>query len=305
MGTPPSSESDVHVTARADNDRELSRQYLSISWWLLEQGSRELLADILAATHVIFDSLSPRTKLTVAQFRAHVTSVTCEAEAIAKTRGGEERWLPYLLPRSCYDHSLSNQVPDSEAAMPYEALLRHPQLQALLDETADIIESPGFGITNTALIDYSLELLIRETPGTTTDGVTRLEADRRPIESLKNPQGISMEDVSTTLAALVISTSKTLIHHLETGQDSYLGTLFEVPALKRFSATVFSSNMSHKDQSMQLSVAAAVSKKPEAPSVSSETYLEQRPSITQEDEGTDFDSFQRAWTSSGASRHIL
>ncbi|GMF75859.1 unnamed protein product [Aspergillus oryzae] len=144
MATPPANESTIRLEDHDDddltqtlgNDFETNRRYLAFSWWLLHRGWKQLMNEVQTAVTEVFGPLNPREDISLARLSELFLEVRKRVE-------GHRKWLSYLLPpREEEDKVLEEsgvlgvtELANSQTA----ATLRH-----LLDETADLIESPTF-----------------------------------------------------------------------------------------------------------------------------------------------------------------
>ncbi|KAH1570437.1 hypothetical protein KXX17_000893 [Aspergillus fumigatus] len=154
LATPPANTStikledhdDDDLTQTLGNDFETNRRYLAFSWWLLHRGWKDLMNEVQAAVTDAFGSLNPREDISVGRLSELTLDIRKKVEGNTpeERRYRSRRWLPYLLPpREEEEHLLeeSGVAGVTEPTTSQSAsTLRH-----LLDETADLIESPTFG----------------------------------------------------------------------------------------------------------------------------------------------------------------
>ncbi|KAF7173871.1 hypothetical protein CNMCM5623_006121 [Aspergillus felis] len=170
LATPPANAStikledhdDDDLTQTLGNDFETNRRYLAFSWWLLHRGWKDLMNEVQAAVTDAFGSLNPREDISVGRLSELTLDIRKKVEGNTPEdrRYRSRRWLSYLLPpREEEEHLLeeSGVAGVTEPSTSQSAsTLRH-----LLDETADLIESPTFGRVLQALNDECFDLLMQ------------------------------------------------------------------------------------------------------------------------------------------------
>ncbi|KAE8331862.1 putative MFS transporter [Aspergillus sergii] len=151
MATPPANESTIRLEDHDDddltqtlgNDFETNRRYLAFSWWLLHRGWKQVMNEVQTAVTEVFGPLNPREDISLARLSELFLEVRKKVEGHTEEERKHRKWLSYLLPpREEEDKVLeeSGVLGVTELANSQTAnTLRH-----LLDETADLIESPTF-----------------------------------------------------------------------------------------------------------------------------------------------------------------
>ncbi|KAE8382065.1 Peroxin-3 [Aspergillus bertholletiae] len=151
MATPPANESTIRLEDHDDddltqtlgNDFETNRRYLAFSWWLLHRGWKQLMNEIQTAVTEVFGPLNPRDDVSLARLSELFLEVRKRVEGHTDEERKHRKWLSYLLPPCEEEDKLleeSGVLGVTELANSQTATtLRH-----LLDETADLIESPTF-----------------------------------------------------------------------------------------------------------------------------------------------------------------
>lgn len=176
-------------------DFETNRRYLTFSWWLLNRGWSPLSRRVEEAVRAAFGHLSPRDALTLDQFAALVRRARQDVEgATPQERAAlPGRWLEFILPPQSLEgwvlrearilsDSAEAQVAADDAHQEHQQqhqqqrgaepdsptmtdptpvpFVASPQLRRLLDETADLSESPAFAHVLTQLLDAAFALLV-------------------------------------------------------------------------------------------------------------------------------------------------
>ncbi|KAL6229707.1 hypothetical protein BDW75DRAFT_224599 [Aspergillus navahoensis] len=152
---------DDDLTQTLGNDFETNRRYLAFSWWLLHRGWRRLMEEVQAAVVEVFGPLNPRDDISFDKLSELTLQVRKKIEGATEEDRKHRKWLSYLLPpREDEDHLLeeSGVLGVTEPSTPQTAAtLRH-----LLDETADLIDSPTFIRVQMLLNNECFETLIQQ-----------------------------------------------------------------------------------------------------------------------------------------------
>ncbi|OJJ64873.1 hypothetical protein ASPSYDRAFT_39647 [Aspergillus sydowii CBS 593.65] len=168
LATPPADSSTIRLEDHDDdltqtlgNDFETNRRYLAFSWWLLHRGWKILMEEVQTAVEEVFGSLNPRDDISFEKLSELTLQVRKKVEGDTEEDRKHRKWLSYLLPpREEEDNLLeeSGVLGVTEAATPQTAAtLRH-----LLDETADLIDSPTFTRVQMLLNNECFETLIQQ-----------------------------------------------------------------------------------------------------------------------------------------------
>ncbi|KAL4754284.1 hypothetical protein BDW72DRAFT_166524 [Aspergillus terricola var. indicus] len=152
---------DDDLTQTLGNDFETNRRYLAFSWWLLHRGWKQLMEEVQAAVVEVFGPLNPRDDISFDKLSELTLQVRKKIEGATEEDRKHRKWLSYLLPpRVDEDHLLeeSGVLGVTEPSTPQTvATLRH-----LLDETADLIDSPTFTRVQMLLNNECFETLIQQ-----------------------------------------------------------------------------------------------------------------------------------------------
>lgn len=149
------------------SDFEVNRKYLTFSWWLLNRGWVDVMQRVESAVRQVFGPLSPRDTITFDAFSKLTREVRTIIEGSSSSGSGaaSTQWLPFLLPPQIMEDFvlresgiLLEEPPQPTAPLPEgESTI---SLRRLLDETADLIESPAFSSVLTQLLDEGFTVLL-------------------------------------------------------------------------------------------------------------------------------------------------
>lgn len=266
------------------SDFEVNRKYLTFSWWLLNRGWVDVMQRVESAVRQVFGPLSPRDTITFDAFSKLTREVRTIIEGSSAGQGGaaSTQWLPFLLPpQNMEDFVLRESgilVDDSQLSSPPSATPEGEStisLRRLLDETADLIESPAFSSVLTQLLDEGFTVLLDnkltvgafETPslpaavppavtltpeaaaaGEDVVTSTTLVATSSDLNNVNNAgrQSIDIERPAVTRAVLlpkILSILTRQAHAIGNGMpNEYLQAMEGVRDLEGFAAVVYSSN---------------------------------------------------------------
>ncbi|KAK2064250.1 peroxin-3 [Colletotrichum caudatum] len=219
------------------NDFETNRRYLTFSWWLLNEGWKELGQRVEAAVHQVFGQLSPRDLLSFEQFSELTLAVRKIVEGATPEERRAAKWLPYLLPpRDREDYVLreSGILEESIVVLSESTTSQSPSsspaVRRLLDETSDLIESPSFTHVLTLILDAGFSLLVDKKLASAAFGKPDL-AQSEPRTS------------QVVLLPKILSVLTRQAHIIGNGMpNEYLQEMEQVRDLEGFAAVVYSSN---------------------------------------------------------------
>ncbi|KAG6212298.1 hypothetical protein E4U35_007725 [Claviceps purpurea] len=237
------------------SDFDTNRKYLTFSWWLLNKGWAQIMHRVESAVRTVFGSLSPRDLVSFDRF----TELTMQVRKLVEGSSTDERqkmdWLPFLLPPPNQEDEVLRQSgilldddsppstqPDSTAS---SSVPRSAGLRRLLDETADLLESPSFSHVLTLLLDTAFETLV--------DKKLATEAFELPPQiPFPPPETMDLRASRVILLPKILSVLTRQAHVIGNGvPNEYLQDMETVRALTAFAAVVYSSNwdkeMCHDD----------------------------------------------------------
>ena len=145
------------------NDFNTNRKYLTFSWWLLQRGYKDIMELVSNAVKDVFGPIPPTEVLTPTRLSSLILQVRQKVEGTTDEERNAKRWLPYVLPPQDQESIVLVEsgviTPPSETAPPSSspstAILRR-----LLDETADLVDSPPFNRIQSLLLDALFTHLI-------------------------------------------------------------------------------------------------------------------------------------------------
>ncbi|KAM0465269.1 hypothetical protein ACHAPV_002270 [Trichoderma viride] len=222
-------------------DFDTNRKYLTFSWWLLNKGWVDIMHRVESSVRTVFGSLSPRDLVTfdrVSQLTAEVRKLI-EGSSSNNNKGSD--WLSFLLPPKDKEDEVLRQsgVLDDASLSPEDGAQPSPAaLRRLLDETADLIESPAFSHVLTLVLNSGFSLLVDKKLATEAFEFSLDEAPTTiaTTTSLKRTRAILLPKILSVLTrqAHVIGNGNT--------PNEYLQEMETVRDLEAFSAVVYSSN---------------------------------------------------------------
>lgn len=151
------------------NDFETNRMYLTFSWWLLHRGAKSILDRVMMAVKEVFGKVNIREDMSLERLSELVIEVRRKVEGATESERRSRSWLEYLLPPKEQELFVMHQAgmsDGSESASPepghdpMEVDSVTPSLRRLLDETADLIDSPTFALVLSHLLDAGFSHLV-------------------------------------------------------------------------------------------------------------------------------------------------
>ncbi|KAK5990247.1 Peroxisomal biogenesis factor 3 [Cladobotryum mycophilum] len=238
------------------SDFDTNRKYLTFSWWLLNQGWMDVMNRVESSVRTVFGSLSPRDLVTFERV-ADLTMEDKECEVIRESG---------IL------------VDDDAEASP-------PALRRLLDETADLIESPAFSHIFTLLLDSGFSHLIDQKLGA--------EAFELPLDEAPSNVATTanLKRTRAILLPKILSVLTRQAHIIGNGvPNEYLQAMESVRDLEAFAAVVYSSNWENEVRDDGLMGSAVHIKPEDAQTSRDQTQVEGSVVIVDREEG-----FESAW----------
>lgn len=227
------------------SDFETNRKYLTFSWWLLNRGWADVMQRVEVAVRKTFGHLSPRDTLTFETF----SSLTAQCRQLIE--GGQPggpagtNWLPFLLPPKGSEDLVLREsgVLGSPPPPTEEGGSTASSLRRLLDETADLVESPPFAHVLTQLLDAGFAHLLdkKVVPGAfdTPSALQPETAAAAAVQASRPPPPTHR----AVLLPKVLSVLTRQAHAVGNGMpNEYLREMEAVRDLEGFAAVVYSSN---------------------------------------------------------------
>ncbi|UNI14383.1 peroxin [Purpureocillium takamizusanense] len=223
------------------NDFDTNRKYLTFSWWLLNKGWVDIMHRVESAVRTVFGSLSPRDLVSFERFGELTMDVRKLVEGATPEERRRSDWLKFLLPPQEREDEVIREsgILEDNATM-QAGSSSEPALRRLLDETADLIESPAFSHVLTLILDAGFSTLV--------DKKLAVEAFELPPQQDTSllPSALSAADQRRTkhiLLPKILSVLTRQAHAIGNGMpNQYLEDMETVRALEAFAAVVYSSN---------------------------------------------------------------
>ncbi|KAK3676540.1 peroxin [Recurvomyces mirabilis] len=245
------------------NDFETNRKYLTFSWWLLHRGSKRLMENVMEAVKEVFGQVNIREDMTMERLSELLIEVRRKIEGATSEERSQMKWLSYLLPPREQELEVIRRARASENG---ESPLPGAQdsdyiavggtevsasLRRLLDETADLIDSPTFCQVLTRVLDAAYSHLVDYRIATESFNVTGPTApgtdQPRVTEITENKCKLAhILPVFCKQAYLMAAGSGDLemssIVAPEGPGNEYLAAIDGVHELDAFAAVIYSSN---------------------------------------------------------------
>lgn len=271
------------------SDFDTNRKYLTFSWWLLNKGWVEIKQRVESAVRTVFGSLSPRDLLSFERF----SDLTIEVRKLVEGSTREERqksnWLEFLLPPRDMEDEVIRESGILDDAPPQDEQTSRASsaiLRRLLDETADLIESPSFAHVLTLLLDAGFSFLV--------DNKLATAAFQLPAsdDGIVSPELKDQQRSKVILLPKILSVLTRQAHVIGNGMpNEYLQRMETVRDLEAFAAVVYSSNWESEIRADDDLMASAVDLGT-APTAGSQSQGEGESSVVVVDSKEGFDS---AW----------
>ncbi|KAJ5562727.1 hypothetical protein N7461_001488 [Penicillium sp. DV-2018c] len=254
LATPPANSStirledhDDELTQTLGDDFETNRRYLAFSWWLLHRGWKDLMARVQTAVEETFGPLNPREDISFGKLSELTLQIRKKLEGGTEEERRSQKWLSCLLPPAGEEqHVLRESGVEGVAdpTSPQTALkLRH-----LLDETADLIDSPSFSLVLTLLNNEGFSTLIDQRCAADAFKAPTSTPEFAPqsFESVATVVPLSGNADRKTKLANLLAVMARQAHVIGNGAhppNEYLVAMNQnVRELEAFSAVVYSSN---------------------------------------------------------------
>ncbi|KAJ5954965.1 hypothetical protein N7501_009244 [Penicillium viridicatum] len=254
LATPPANAStirledhDDELTQTLGDDFETNRRYLAFSWWLLHRGWKDVMGRVQTAVEEVFGPLNPREDISLAKLSELTLQIRKKVEGSTEDERRSQKWLSCLLPPAEEEEHVLRESGVEGVADPSSSQTAS-KLRHLLDETADLIDSPSFSLVLTLLNNEGFSTLI--------DQRCAADAFKAPTSAPETaPQ--SFDSIATVVPLAANSERKTKLANLlavMTRQAHVIGNGAHPPneylvamdqnvrELEAFSAVVYSSN---------------------------------------------------------------
>jgi Peroxin-3 len=247
---------------------------LTFSWFLLHRGYNNLLTQLRDAVTEVFGSISPTEAVTASRLSELTLAVRRKIEGSTEQERQSTRWLPYLLPPR--DEEQSVLVESGVIIPPHTSSSNSPEkavnqdlpssgqpdtssgpLRNLLDETADLIDSPTFTSVHTLLLNSLFSYLIDTKvaqqafppPTNTQPPLSSAHSAIPPlrIQELHPPDPTIPPEQRTVKLATILAVLTRQAHAIGNGSNppnEYVSTTeIEVKELEAFAAVIYASNL--------------------------------------------------------------
>ncbi|KAJ5134213.1 Peroxin-3 [Penicillium atrosanguineum] len=238
LATPPTDSTisledhDDDLTQTLGDDFETNRRYLAFSWWLLHRGWQELMARVQPAVEEVFGPLNPREDISLSKLSELTLQIRKKVEGNTEEERRSKKWLSCLLPPAEEEEYVLRESGVEGVADPSSSQTAS-KLRHLLDETADLIDSPSFS--------FVLTLLNNEGFSTLIDSKCTDEAFKASPVPETTPQSF---DSMATVVPPITTERKTKLANLPSCDGSPGPPAMDqnVRELEAFSAVIYSSN---------------------------------------------------------------
>lgn len=194
-------------------DTQINRMYLKFSWWLLNEGWIALADRVNDAVLNVFGPLNPRADLTLAE----LSDLIGQVQYLIDYDDAPASFLGSLLPDQELEPYVLAQTSNIHATdVPLE-------LRALLDETADFIDSPNSSEVIKRLVHAGLAQVVSK--------IAVLYPANSPAATIK---------LASMLANLTRQTTAMAASQTPFQSNEYISAMASLQDLNAFSAVVYS-----------------------------------------------------------------
>lgn len=255
------------------NDFETNRRFLTFSWYLLHRGYAQILAKVRTAVEEVFGNISPNEGITQQRLRDLILDVRKKVEGSTEQERYSTRWLQYVLPPREEEESVlvesgvltppstssgENAPTDSIPAQKRSSYVdtSSGSLRKLLDEAADLIDSPSFTRLHTLILNSMISQLIdkrviqqlypQPNAHSPPPSDTSSQAPQPRIQELDSAVTVVPSDPRVKLASIlaVLTRQAHAIGNGTNPPNEYLSVVdAEVKELDSFAAVIYTSNL--------------------------------------------------------------
>ncbi|RMZ91978.1 hypothetical protein DV736_g772, partial [Chaetothyriales sp. CBS 134916] len=281
---------DGHATVSFGHDFETNRKYLTYSWWIMHKGYAQILDKVRIAVEDVWGPVSPTEMLTAERLRGLVMEVRKKVEGATEHDRYATKWLPYLLPPREEEDAmlvesgfitppLSSPVHQAQRSDPGASAVRSSSntdcapLRQLLDETADLIDSPSFTRVNNLTLNALFSQLIDQKviqasypqPNSQTPPASEAGAPQPRLHEIESAVTVVPADPRVKLASILAILTRQA-HVLGNGNapNEYMSAVdSEVRELDSFAAVIYTNNLEHQAEQARPKTAESGVKAPE------------------------------------------
>lgn len=258
--------------ANFGNDFETNRRFLTFSWYLLHRGYAQILAKVRTAVEEVFGNISPNEGITQHRLSELVLEVRKKVEGATEQERYSTRWLPYILPARDEEESVlvesgvitppstSSGTEGGNADSPQERSVKRTSyvdtssghLRKLLDEAADLVDSPSFSRLHMLILNSMFSRLIdtKVIPTLYPNQHSPPASDSSSI----HPRIVELDSAVTVVPgeprvklASILAILTRQAHNIGNGttppNDYLVGVDAEVKELDSFAAVIYTSNI--------------------------------------------------------------
>ncbi|KAK4869482.1 hypothetical protein LT330_005864 [Penicillium expansum] len=254
LATPPANTStisledhDDELTQTLGDDFETNRRYLAFSWWLLHRGWKDLMGRVQTAVEEVFGPLNPREDISLAKLSELTLQIRKKVEGSTEDERRSQKWLSCLLPPAEEEEHVLRESGVEGVADPTSSQTA-TKLRHLLDETADLIDSPSFSLVLTLLNNEGFSTLIdqRCAADAFKAPTSAPETALQSFDSIATVMPLAANSERKTKLANLLAVMTRQAHVIGNGAhppNEYLVAMDQnVRELEAFSAVVYSSN---------------------------------------------------------------
>ncbi|KAF7716501.1 Uncharacterized protein PECH_003910 [Penicillium ucsense] len=236
---------DDELTQTLGDDFETNRRYLAFSWWLLHRGWQELVARVQPAVEEVFGPLNPREDITLAKLSDLTMQIRRKVEGNTEEERRSTEWLACLLPPKEEEGYVLRESGVEGVADPSSSQTAL-KLRHLLDETADLIDSPSFSLVLTLLNNEGFSILVDSKCATEAFQASESVAMTVPQSFDSMATVVPAPSERRTKLANLLAVMARQAHIIGNGahpSNEYLVAMDQnVRELEAFSAVIYSSN---------------------------------------------------------------
>ncbi|CAI7584882.1 unnamed protein product [Penicillium discolor] len=254
LATPPANAStisledhDDELTQTLGDDFETNRRYLAFSWWLLHRGWKDVMGRVQTAVEEVFGPLNPREDISLAKLSELTLQIRKKVEGSTEDERRSQKWLSCLLPPAEEEEHVLRESGVEGVADPSSSQTAS-KLRHLLDETADLIDSPSFSLVLTLLNNEGFSTLIdqRCAADAFKAPTSAPETALQSFDSIATVMPLAANSERKTKLANLLAVMTRQAHVIGNGAhppNEYLVAMDQnVRELEAFSAVVYSSN---------------------------------------------------------------
>ncbi|CAI7647169.1 unnamed protein product [Penicillium palitans] len=254
LATPPANAStisledhDDELTQTLGDDFETNRRYLAFSWWLLHRGWKDVMGRVQTAVEEVFGPLNPREDISLANLSELTLQIRKKVEGSTEDERRSQKWLSCLLPPAEEEEHVLRESGVEGVADPSSSQTAS-KLRHLLDETADLIDSPSFSLVLTLLNNEGFSTLVdqRCAADAFKAPTSAPETALQSFDSIATVVPLAANSERKTKLANLLAVMTRQAHVIGNGAhppNEYLVAMDQnVRELEAFSAVVYSSN---------------------------------------------------------------